>query len=116
MSTQNTVRRESVRTATARCSTLRPGKFKDHEAVVRGDEWFCYIQPTDEGWCLRYFQVYLYSNSRTRTGEEYTLFERHRCFYSLALQGYTGFYDWGNFRQTGEMRFLRGLGAVDGKL
>lgn len=84
---------------------LATGKFKDHEAVVRGDEWFCYIQPTDEGWCLRYFQVYLYSNSRTRTGEEYTLFERHRCFYSLALQGYTGFYDWGNFRQTGEMRF-----------
>ena len=84
---------------------LATGKFKDHEAVVRGDEWFCYIQPTDEGWCLRYFQVYLYSNSRIRTGEKYTLLERHRCFYSLALRGYTGFYDWGNFRQTGEMRF-----------
>ena len=84
---------------------LATGKFKFHEAVVRGDEWFCYIQPTDEGWCLRYFQVYLYSNSRIRTGEKYTLWERHRCFYSLALQGYTGFYDWGNFRQTGEMRF-----------
>ena len=40
---------------------LATGKFKDHEAVVRGDEWFCYIQPTDEGWCLRYFQVYLLS-------------------------------------------------------
>lgn len=84
-------------------------KFKESIARMWDESAFSYIQPTRDGWCVRYFQVIslLWGKKNLRKDQHYTLQETGRYFYSRSQNGYTGFYEWQNFFQTGEYRFCK---------
>ncbi len=84
-------------------------KFKESVARMWDESAFSYIQPTRDGWCVRYFQVIslLWGKKNLRKDQHYTLQETGRYFYSRSQNGYTGFYEWQNFFQTGEYRFCK---------
>lgn len=84
-------------------------KFKESVARMWDESAFSYIQPTKYGWCVRYFQVIslLWGKKNLRKDQHYTLQETGRYFYSRSQNGYTGFYEWKNFFQTGEYRFCK---------
>lgn len=84
-------------------------KFKESVARMWDESAFSYIQPTKDGWCVRYFQVIslLWGKKNLRKDQHYTLQETGRYFYSRSQNGYTGFYEWQNFFQTGEYRFCK---------
>lgn len=84
-------------------------KFKESVARMWDESAFSYIQPTRDGWCVRYFQVIslLWGKKNLRKDQHYTLQETGRYFYSRSQNGYTGFYEWKNFFQTGEYRFCK---------
>lgn len=84
-------------------------KFKESVARMWDESDFSYIQPTRDGWCVRYFQVIslLWGKKNLRKDQHYTLQETGRYFYSRSQNGYTGFYEWQNFFQTGEYRFCK---------
>lgn len=69
---------------------------------------FVYIQPTKDGWCARYFDVISVMDGRGgKDSSRYYHKEIGRYFYSTQKSCYTGFYEWKNFFQTGEMRFCK---------
>lgn len=69
---------------------------------------FVYIQPTKDGWCARYFDVISVMDGRGgKDSSQYYHKEIGRYFYSTQKSCYTGFYEWKNFFQTGEMRFCK---------
>ena len=84
------------------------GKYRDKVARMQDQSHFVYIQPTKDGWCARYFDVVSVMDGRGgKDSSQYYHKEIGRYFYSTQKSCYTGFYEWKNFFQTGEMRFCK---------
>lgn len=84
------------------------GKYRDKVARMQDQSHFVYIQPTKDGWCARYFDVVSVMDGRgDKDSSRYHHKEIGRYFYSTQKSCYTGFYEWKNFFQTGEMRFCK---------
>ena len=84
------------------------GKYRDKVARMQDQSHFVYIQPTKDGWCARYFDVISVMDGRGgKDSSQYYHKEIGRYFYSTQKSCYTGFYEWKNFFQTGEMRFCK---------
>lgn len=82
------------------------GKYRDKVARMQDQSHFAYIQSTKDGWCARYFDVISVMDGRgSKDSSRYFHKEIGRYFYSTQKNCYTGFYEWKNFFQTGEMRF-----------